>query len=366
MTGTHPIDRREFIGGVALTIGSSLAGGRALGAQVPNIGNCGGTTEDAPWTAFGINIVGPALAPNVRGEFAKDYIYPDDNLLAYYRGKGIKVARITFLWERLQPTLFSDLSRDELDRLQRLVEMARKQQMILITGPHNYARYAVKDGAPQLIGSEAVPVAAFVDFWRRVSEVFAPAQDGLIFSLMNEPHDTGGTWHSVAQAAVDAIRKHDTQRWIYVAGDGWSSARSWRENNENFAIADKSDRIIYVAHQYFDASGQGTYQKSYDDDGAYPEIGVERLRPFLQWLRERRVRGTVTEYGVPNNDPRWLVVLDKALASLRQANVGGAYWAGGPWWGDYPLSSEPKNGNDAPVMSVLSKYAKLCSATNAD
>jgi len=365
MTSVRSVDRRVFTRGLTLAIGGSLFGGRRIAAQPPDSKNCDRKAEDAPWAEFGINIVGPALSPNIRGKFAKDYIYPDDNSLTYYRAKGIRVVRVTFLWERLQPTLFSDLDRGELERLQQLVEAVRKHQMVLITGPHNYARYAVKDGAPQLIGSEAVPTTAFIDFWRRLSEVFVPVQDGLIFCLMNEPHDTGGTWQPMAQAAVDAIRKRDTQRWIYVAGDGWSSARSWRQYNENLVISDKSDRIVYVAHQYFDASGQGTYQNSYDDDGAYPQIGVDRLRPFLDWLRERGLRGTVTEYGVPNSDPRWLVVLDNALASLRQANVGGAYWAGGPWWGDYPLSSEPKNGNDAPVMSILSKYARPCSASDA-
>jgi len=365
MTSALSIGRRAFTNGLVLTIGTSLIGGRGLATAPANNKNCAGGTGDQPWTEFGINIVGPALSPNVRGKFAKDYIYPDENLLAYYRTRGMRVVRTTFLWERLQPTLFSDLDRDELERLQRLVETVRNNQMVLITGPHNYARYAVKDGAPQLIGSDAVPAAAFIDFWRRFSQVFAPVRDGLIFCLMNEPHDTGGIWQPVAQAAVDAIREQDTQRWIYVAGDGWSSARSWRQYNENLAISDRSDRIVYVAHQYFDASGQGSYQHSYDDDRTYPQIGVDRLKPFLEWLGERGFRGTVTEYGVPNDDPRWLVVLDNALASLRQANVGGAYWAGGPWWGDYPLSSEPKSGSDAPVMSILSKYAKPCSASGA-
>jgi endoglucanase len=32
------------------------------------------------------------------------------------------------------------------------------------------------------------------------------------------------------------------------------------------------------------------------------------------------------------------------------------YWAGGPRWGNYPLSAEPRNGSDAPVMRILTKY----------
>src|SRR5204863_4765450 len=130
----------------------------------------------------------------------------------YYCSKGFKTVRVTFLWERLQPKLFGPLAADELKRLQDLVIAVRKQDMGLITGPHNYARYAVEDGKPELIGSRAVPTAAFVNLWQRLSDAFAPVQDGLISTLMHEPHDTAGRWPSMAQAAVDAIRERDKQR----------------------------------------------------------------------------------------------------------------------------------------------------------
>jgi endoglucanase len=365
MMALHLLPRRDFGRGLLGLLGTSLLCKPGLASQEQS-GACETHEQRPPWAEFGINIAGPALAPSTRGTYGKNYIYPDQNSLAYYRSKGFKTVSVTFLWERLQPKLFSALAPEELKRLQDLVMAARKQDMVLITGPHNYARYAVEDGKPELIGSRAVPTAAFVDLWRRLSDVFAPVQDGLIFTLMNEPHDTGGTWSSIAQAAVDAIRERDRQRWIYVPGDGWSSARSWSLHNEGLTITDSSDRIVYVAHQYFDASGQGDYKDKYDEDGAYPEIGADRLKPFLAWLRDRGFRGTVTEYGVPNDDPRWLVVLDNALAALSQAKVGGAYWAGGPWWGDYPLSSEPRDGRDAPVMAVLTKYTAQCSIPRSD
>jgi endoglucanase len=365
MISLHLLPRRAFGRGLLGLLGTSLLCTPGLASQEQS-GACETHEQRAPWAEFGINIAGPALAPSTRGTYGQNYIYPDQNSLAYYRSKGFKTVSVTFLWERLQPRLFSALAPEELMRLQDLVMAVRKQDMVLITGPHNYARYAVEDDKPELIGSRAVPTAAFVDLWRRLSDVFAPVQDGLIFTLMNEPHDTGGTWSSIAQAAVDAIRERDRQRWIYVPGDGWSSARSWSLHNEGLTITDSSDRIVYVAHQYFDASGQGDYKDKYDEDGAYPEIGADRLKPFLAWLRDRGFRGTVTEYGVPNDDPRWLVVLDNALAALSQAKVGGAYWAGGPWWGDYPLSSEPRDGRDAPVMAVLTKYTAQCSIPRSD
>lgn len=357
--------RRDFIVGVASSVGTALWPRISGAMDKEKTAACYASPPDKPWREFGINIVGPALSPGVRGKYAKDYIYPDDNSFAYYRSKGFRVARVTFLWERLQPKLFADLDVEEVERLQALIGKAHDQDMVLIMGPHNYARYAVNDGIPELIGSDAVPVAAFVDFWKRVAIRFAPQKERLIFTLMNEPHDTRGTWAKIAQDAVNAIREVDKERWIYVPGDGWSSARSWREFNEDLVIADSSDRLVYVAHQYFDGSGKGVYEKSYDDDRIRPEIAINRLKPFLEWLQRRGLRGTVTEFGVPNDDPRWLAVLDSALDTLRQAGIGGAYWAGGPWWGDYPLSAEPRDGKDAPVMSVLTRYVS-CSESRSE
>jgi endoglucanase len=51
---------------------------------------------------------------------------------------------------------------------------------------------------------------------------------------------------------------------------------------------------------------------------------------------------------VPDDDPRWLAVLDEFLAALQANGVGGTYWAAGPWWGSYRLSVEPRDGRDRP------------------
>ena len=35
--------------------------------------------------------------------------------------------------------------------------------------------------------------------------------------------------------------------------------------------------------------------------------------------------------------------------------LGWTYWAAGAWWGDYPMSVEPKNGADRGQMIVLKR-----------
>jgi len=104
-------------------------------------------------------------------------------------------------------------------------------------------------------------------------------------------------------------------------------------------------------------NSRGTYSGSYDKDGGYPTIGVDRLQPFTTWLNQHHHRGWLGEYGVPDNDLRWLTVLDKLLATMQQQGIWGTYRAGGPWWGDSRLSCEPQiNGNDAVQMTILQKY----------
>jgi hypothetical protein len=38
------------------------------------------------------------------------------------------------------------------------------------------------------------------------------------------------------------------------------------------------------------------------------------------------------------------------------AGLSGTYWAGGPWWGDYHLAVEPRDGQDRPQMAVLARH----------
>ena len=143
---------------------------------------------------------------------------------------------------------------------------------------------------------------------------------------------------------------------MLVPGDGWSGAWTWQQNNQGLLLSDPANNLMYEAHQYFDRDGSGTYTQSYDASGAYPNIGIDRVQPFIDWLQANNQRGFISEFGVPNNDLRWLTVLDNFMTKLDDAGIGSTYWAGGPWWSNYPLSSEPINGKDAAVMPVLVKH----------
>jgi endoglucanase len=305
--------------------------------------------------ARGINLAGAEFNPDkIPGVYGRDYIYPQEQQFDYYKSRGFDVVRLPFRWERLQPGLFGDFSPIELGRIRRVVATARERNMKVIVSPHNYGRYSI-NGKYALVGSRRVPIDAFVDFWHRLAEHFVGEDAIYAFGLMNEPHDTDGFWKSAAQAGLDAIRRTDRKRLVLAPGDQWSGAWSWRTFNNDFLLDDSAGNLMYEAHQYFDANHSGTYREDYGLSGAYPNLGVDLVRPFVGWLREHQVAGIITEFGVPNHDPRWLDVVDRLLAWLARENISWVYWAGGPWWNEYPLSAEPRDGRDAPVMSILSK-----------
>lgn len=288
---------------------------------------------------------------NLPGTINRTYVYPTAASLDYYKSKGVMLIRLPFRWERVQPQLMGEFDAAELQRIDDFVAEVRKRGMKVTPEPHNYARYHA-----DLIGSPRVPNAAFADFWRRFAAHLKDEPSLYAFSLVNEPHDTQGLWPAAAQAAVDAIRTVDRDHHILVPGDGWSGAPNWPTSNPNLWITDPSNKIVYEAHLYFDRDRSGQYKKSYDEEKGSPAVGVDRLKPFTDWLAERNAVGFLGEFGIPANegdDPRWLVTMENLVRRLHELQMPGCYWAGGPWWGKYPLSIEPKNGEDRPQMKVL-------------
>lgn len=332
-------------------------------ASAASSASAGAPPRPAEPPRWGVNLAGaefgvpnnwmPPGGPSLPGTYGVHYVYPPAEALDYYRGKGLSLVRLPFRWERLQPKLFGPLDPAELGRLDAFVAAARARGMQVILDPHNYARYY-----DRLIGTPEVPNEAFADFWRRLAGHYRNELAVWAYGLMNEPAETGGRWPAAAQAAVDAIRSVDTTHRILVPGDGWSSGQRWPQNNPRLDIRDPADNVMYEAHQYFDPDHSGRYAAGYDASGGYPELGVDLIRPFVEWLAARGARGFIGEFGVPGDDPRWLEVLDRFMAYLAENGIGGTYWAGGPWWGSYPLSVEPADGRDRPQIAVLERYAR--------
>src|SRR5919199_1786174 len=353
LPGTYTVKIGVFAPGWA-----SLYQWNDAAARVSVTASLPATTTTTASTAkdFGVNVAGAEFGEShLPGVLGTDYLYAaSGSRQAYFAGQGMKLVRVPFRWERLQPSAFGPLSSADVAGLRSMLDAAQTAGQHVILDMHNHARYF---GAPLTVAD----AAQFNDGWQKLAQALRghPALYG--YELMNEPHDLpegADGWASLAQSATTAIRQVDTQTTILVPGYNWQGAWTWQQSNPNLHVNDPAGRLLYSAHQYFDPDGSGSYMASYDAAGAYPTIGADRVRPFLSWLAAQHARGIVTEYGIPDTDARWTTVLDTFLAALNgDANIqGGTYWAAGPWWGSYPLSVEPLGGVDRPQMAVLAKY----------
>lgn len=302
----------------------------------------------------GLNIAGGEFGapPGVHG---RDYIHPTQTDLDYARAKGFALVRAPFLWERLQPAPGAEFDKDELARLTELAERAQARGLAIVLDAHNYGR---RDGAP--IGSPAVPDSQFADFWRRMARAFG-GRPGVIFGLMNEPHDQPvDRWARSAQVALDAIRAAGACNPVLVPGAEWTGAHSWNAPRDGLSNAQAMARFrrrgetIFEFHQYLDPDSSGRGGQC-----VAPREAVARLAVATGWLRANRARGFLGEFGAGDSE-NCRAGVEAMLAHMKDnADVwaGWAWWAAGAWWPkDYPLSLQPVDGKDRPQLATLSRW----------
>ncbi|HEY5948034.1 MAG TPA: glycoside hydrolase family 5 protein [Kofleriaceae bacterium] len=309
----------------------------------------------------GTNMSGAEFGTAVPGTFGVDYIYPDPTYVAsyasqdYFVGKGMNTFRVPFRWERLQRQLNAELDATELARLDTTVGHMTGKLAYVIIEPHNFARYN-----DQLVGSTAVPNAAFADLWSRLAQHYA-GNSRVMFGLVNEPHDMPTEqWRDGANAAIAAIRAAGAHNLILVPGNAYTGAWSWTLSYYGtpnavamLGITDPDDNYAFEVHQYLDSDYSGSHTTCQSTT-----IGAESLAGFTAWLREHGKRGMLGELGAAANSTCASAV-DGMLAHL-DANadvyLGWTWWSAGPWWGNYFMTLEPQNGVDAPQLATLAAH----------
>src|ERR1035437_6535845 len=313
---------------------------------------------------FGVNLAGAEFGHGsiMPGAVNVDYFYPTVEDFDYWKSKGLTLLRIPIKWERIQHEINGELNKDEVAQLKYLLDEAGNRNMQIILDLHNFCRRDINNKS-YIIGQDSLTIENLSNFWGQLSKQLKGHKSIYAYGLMNEPCRmlTTTPWVKIAQACIFEIRKQDQTTPVMVGGDSWSSADRWMEvSNELKNLYDPSNNLIFEAHVYFDEDASGIYRSSYDEEKANPFIGIERLRPFVKWLKENNLRGFIGEYGVPADDERWLVCLDNFLAYLQQQGINGTYWAAGAKWNKYILSVQPTNNYklDQPQTKILTKYLK--------
>lgn len=304
----------------------------------------------------GVNLAGAEFnSKSLPGVMHKDYTYPSADELEYFSTKGATAIRLPVRWERVQHNLFGELDDAEVAAIGKTLNRAAQHDMCLILDMHNYGKYR-----GQTLGSDALPVNAFVDVWERLAKHFDDT-DHLALGLMNEPFSpTIATWAEAAQRTVTALRDDGSEHLILVSGGRWSGVHEWfksykgSRNSEAFAnLQDPLKRTVIEVHQYTDSDYSGTNM----DECRSPEHFQPMFDAIGEWADSNDQQLFLGEFGVPKSR-ECLAALDEILTQVDDPMTwrGWAYWAGGRWWGSYPMSVSPRDGVDAPQMEVLEPY----------
>ncbi|MDR3411208.1 MAG: glycoside hydrolase family 5 protein [Formivibrio sp.] len=302
----------------------------------------------------GVNLAGAEFASNkLPGTVNVDYVYPDPVDMRLFHSQGMNTFRLPVLWERLQPRLFAELNQAELQQIKKVISTARELDACVVLDIHNYAKYR-----DQVIGSAAVPEAAFLDLWTRLATQFS-GENGLAFDLMNEPAAMKiADWTKLAQRAVVEIRKTGSKNLVLVSGGRWSGAHEWSKPFDGLSNAealanfhDPARNYAIEVHQYADTDFSGTKTEC---------VNPQRLETIMaeisSWSVKYKQPLFLGEFGTSNSQA-CLVALGAIIAPMKSKTVwrGWTYWASGRWWGNYPLSIQPGvNGEMMPQMKVLS------------
>lgn len=305
-----------------------------------------------PVNLVGLNLSGAGFAPQVLpGINGTNYIFPVEAYFQQWSARGIKLIRFPIIWERLQPSLGGALEPTYAALIDRTFGFASKYNIRIILDLHNYARYR-----GQIIGAGAVTYEQYQDVMTKIAQRWSGQSSLYAYDIMNEPNGALSYWPTAAQYGINGVRSVDKTRPIIVEGNGWAEATRWAQWNEPLLkLVDPSNNIVFSAHTYFDANAGGNYD-SIDVSTLDPMYGVERVKPFVEWLKKNGKRGYIGEFGVPDNDARWFTMMDNMLAYLRENCIPATYWAAGPGWGNYFMSVEPVNGQERPQWPTLRKY----------
>lgn len=311
-------------------------------------------SQGAPLCYRGVNLSGAEYGDRT-GVIGTNYTYPAEQTIRYFADKGMTVIRLPVRWEHLQPTLNAALDAQELKRLTDTIATVRRAGMSVIIDPHNFAYYDKSQ-----IGKRPATNAAFADFWVRLAVEFSN-QDGVIFGLMNEPHDIPSEdWLKAANAAIRGIRAAGAKNLVLVPGTAWSGAATWDRDVVGGAngrvmlgVRDPANNYAFEVHQYLDIDSSGTHATCEGAGAAIDAIGR-----MTDWLKKNNQRGFLGEFGVSSMKPcvEALDVMLREMSDNSDVWLGWSYWAAGDWWPpSEPFNVQPHDGAERPQMATLAR-----------
>ncbi len=204
------------------------------------------------------------------GSYGSAYHYDSQATFDFLAARGVKIVRLPFRWERVQPSLAGGLDPAEVSRIKGAVDRAHAAGLGVILDMHNYGAYYLSDGTQgvrRAVGSRRVPIKTFARTWGLLSKSFKNYPGVIGYGLMNEPTGLRSTkrrsaakvWEKASQRALTAIRRSGDGQLVMVPGYNWSGVQVWAKTHPKSWIHDPAHNFRYEAHHYWDSNNSGDY-----------------------------------------------------------------------------------------------------------
>jgi Endoglucanase len=250
--------------------------------------------------------------------------------MEYYLALGVKVFRIPFKWNRLQPQIGRPLDAAALVGLDELLDRALEAGAVVILDMHDYGR---RDKI--IIGETGsdVSVSNYASFWGELAQRYGDSR--LVwYGLMNEPHDQDPILNITTQnAACKEIRDRGGKGTVLFSGIAWTGAHSWTKTSNGrvmLGAIDPADNFGFDMHQYLDKGFGGS------NPNAIVGVGRRILSDATQWAIGNKKRIFIGEVstGPSEESIRELRDLLDFIYYYSEVFLGCTYWAAGGVWGN--------------------------------
>lgn len=199
------------------------------------------------------------------------------------------------------------LNPEAFARLDRILAWCERRGVRVIVDPHAFpgTRSPFTTTPTDALWTDALLQQRIVELWAYIAERYA--QRGSViaaYDLLNEPSvpadaraAAAGVWNTLQQRSVDAIRVHDSERYVIVEPPtGFDARGRWIDRIAGMALLRPIDdpRVIYSPHMYL--------PKAFTHQGVFAGLprGVRYPGPaeHLNWDREtlRRVLEPVRRF----------------------------------------------------------------------
>jgi hypothetical protein len=339
-------------------------------------------------TMIGVNIAGGDFSGSgaYPGTLGTDYWYPRQNDIDMAKAIGAELIRVPFKWDRIQRdtegVLPNALWAPDIAALDASIAAMEARGMRIILEMHNYHKRSLTVGGVRtsyVVGSPQLPASEFAKVWRLLADHYKDRPSIWGYDLMNEPMGmTTADLVTHYQEAVNAIREVDMKTAIILeGGPNWNHASSWPTTGAPLiAVQDPANNLIFSAHCYTDRDQSGTWShgvtveaelvgsgKPYATLEAALNVGVNRVKPFVDWCVANNVRGLVGEYASPyrTDEANWNIVTQRMLDYMvvnGNGLISGTQWSAGGISLNSQTRMLPRVDNSIPTLqeTVLPDY----------